>query len=65
MEDITPMLNVTSRLNTDGKTWTHDFIIEPTLILKDVEAITLSFIAGPISRTLTIVSEGKMIHKYH
>lgn len=58
--DITPMLNVTSRLNVDGKTRAYDFKIESTSFSKFVKAITLSLKAGPISRTLTIIT-GKMI----
>lgn len=58
------MLNMTSQLNTDGTTRAYYFRIEPSnsvmSISKDVKAVKLSFIAGPVSRTLTIMIKGKI-----
>lgn len=65
VEDISSMLNITSQLNTDGKTRAYYFRIEPSTsvmpISKDVKTIILSFIAGPFSRILTIRIKGKII----
>lgn len=58
------MLNETFQMNADGKTWDYWFNIVPNFILlKNVKAITLSFMVGKIStsRTITVTIEGKKI----
>lgn len=60
-ENITSMLNETLQMNADGKTWDYWYNLVPNFILlKNVKAITLSFMVGDIStsRTITVTIEG-------
>lgn len=51
---ISNRLIMTSQFNSDGKTRSYYIKILPLSTSKNVKAITLTFIVGPISRTLSI-----------
>lgn len=54
VENISNRLIMTSQFNSDGKTRSYYIKILPLSTSKNVKAITLTFIVGPISRTLSI-----------
>lgn len=54
VENISNRLIMTSQFNSDGKTRSYYIKILTLSTSKNVKAITLTFIVGPISRTLSI-----------